>query len=212
MSATEQPDPAWQASYPPGARWDQPIAPMTVTAVLDRALQRYPDVAFLDYAGRTVTYGEFGSLVDRLASGLAARGVAAGTKVALFLPNTPWHPIAFMALVRLGAVIVQVSALDARLELAQKLEDCGARLLITTDFPPMIAKADWLAGEGRLDALFVGEDTRFSGGPSMPTPPRWRHSSMPHRRPTRRARRPSRTTCSSCNTPAAPAACPRRPC
>ena len=171
MAEFDQRDPPWQASYPAGARWDHVFEPMTVPALLDRAVARHPDAIFLDYAGRTVTYGAFGALVERLAAGLAAQGVAPGTKVALFLPNTPWHPLAFMALARLGATIVQVSALDARLELAGKLADCGARILLTTDFPPMMAKADWLVSENRIDTLLVGEDTRFSGGPSMPLPP-----------------------------------------
>ncbi len=171
QSFDRQDPPSWQASYPAGARWDHRFEPMTVGALLDRAVERYAGAPFLEYAGREVTYGEFDRLVGRLAAGLAARGVAAGTPVALFLPNTPWHPVAFMALTRLGARIVQVSALDAKLELSAKLGDCGARLMVTTDFPPMIAKAAWLIEEGHLDTLFVGEDTRWSGGPSMPLPP-----------------------------------------
>ena len=167
----EQPTPPWQASYPPGSRWDHRFEPMTVTALFDRAIERYPDADFIEYAGRPfITYGEFGQLVGRLAAGLAAHGVGPGSRVALFLPNTPWHPTAFLALTRLGAEIVQVSALDARLELAAKLDDCGARILLTTDFPPMLAKAAWLLEEGRIDTLLVGEDTRWSGGPSAPLP------------------------------------------
>jgi long-chain acyl-CoA synthetase len=164
--------PPWQASYPPGARWDHLFEPMTVTALFDRALERYAGADFIEYAGRPfISYGAFGRLVERLAAGLAARGVGAGTRVALFLPNTPWHPAAFLALAHLGAKIVQVSALDAKLELAEKLADCGARILLTTDFPPMLAKAAWLLEEGRIDTLLVGEDTRWSGGPSAPLPP-----------------------------------------
>ena len=174
MQSSEQDPgtPPWQASYPPGARWDHLFEPMTVTALFDHALDRHAGADFIEYANRPfITYGEFGRLVDRLAAGLAARGIGAGTRVALFLPNTPWHPTAFLALARLGAQIVQVSALDAKLELAEKLADCGARILLTTDFPPMLAKAAWLLEEGRIDTLLVGEDTRWSGGPSAPLPP-----------------------------------------
>ena len=171
MTSTAAETPPWQASYPPGARWDQQFEPMTVVALLDRSVERYADKDFIEYAGRALSYGEFGRLVGNLAAGFAERGIGQGTPIALFLPNTPWHPVAFMALATLGARIVQVSALDAKLELAQKLADCGARLMVTTDFPPMIAKAGWLVEEGHLDTLFVGEDTRWSGGPSTILPP-----------------------------------------
>ncbi len=164
------PEPAWQASYPQGARWDHHFPPMTVVEVLDRAVSRYPDATFIEYGGREISYAAFGACVERLAAGLSARGVTAGTPVALFLPNTPWHPVAFMALALLGARVVQINALDAKLELAQKLADCGARALVTTDFPPMMAKALWLVEQGHLNTLMVGEDTRWSGGPSMPLP------------------------------------------
>ena len=54
----------------------------------------------------------------RAAAGFRRLGVTRGTPVALYLPNTPYHPIAFFGAMRAGARVVHLSPLDAERELA----------------------------------------------------------------------------------------------
>jgi long-chain acyl-CoA synthetase len=91
-----------------------------------------------------------------------ARGIGAGDCVALYLPNTPWHPICFFGVLRTGARVVHLSALDARRELAHKLRDSGARLLITTGFPALVANAAWLREETGI-AVLLAPDAPWGG-------------------------------------------------
>jgi acyl-CoA synthetase (AMP-forming)/AMP-acid ligase II len=67
---------------------------------------------------------------ERTAAGLAALGVHPGDAVAVQLPN--WHEtiVAFLAIVRLGAVVVPVLATHRRRELAFVLGESGARVLV----------------------------------------------------------------------------------
>jgi long-chain acyl-CoA synthetase len=117
-----------------------------------------------------VTYAALGRLVAEAAGAFRAMGVERGQAVALCLPNTPWHPVCFFALTGLGARVVHLSALDARRELAHKLRDSGARLVVTTDFPALLPQAEWLLESGAAGRVAVGADARW-GGDAAALPP-----------------------------------------
>ena len=69
--------------------------------------------------------------MERAAAGLLALGVGRAMAVALYLPNTPYHPIGFFGVLRAGARVVHLSPLDPPRALSRKLEDSGARILVT---------------------------------------------------------------------------------
>jgi malonyl-CoA/methylmalonyl-CoA synthetase len=68
---------------------------------------------------------------DRLAAGLAARGMRKGDRVAFFLGNRPEFVTAYLAAVRLGAVMVPINLAYRRREIAHMLADAEPRLLLT---------------------------------------------------------------------------------
>jgi long-chain acyl-CoA synthetase len=123
--------PVWEASYPPGLRWEQSPPVTTLTAELDSALAQHGDRDFLEFAGHTVSFARFGAAVELAARGLHALGVKPGVHVALHLPNTPHYPIAFYAVQRAGGVVVNLSPLDAQREVAHKLEIGEATIVLT---------------------------------------------------------------------------------
>ena len=151
----------WLASYPPGCRWDAPILPGTIGGLLDHAIARWADRPALEYRGHVVTYATLGAAVRRLAAGLLSLGVTPGTPVGLLLPNTPWHPVCFLALAKLGARVVHLSPLDARRVLHHKLTDSGARIVVTTDLPGMLATALDLLDAGIAGRVLLGEDAAW---------------------------------------------------
>ena len=76
----------------------------TIYALVATHAARTPDrVAFRD-AARTLTYAELVTAVDRFAADLAARGVRAGDRVAVWLPSRAEVAIAFLAASRNGYV------------------------------------------------------------------------------------------------------------
>lgn len=67
------------------------------------------DQVFLIQDGTRMTWREFGTRYERLAHALAARGVSAGTRVALVGRNDVTHVLALFALARLGAIMVPLN-------------------------------------------------------------------------------------------------------
>ncbi|MGI4954985.1 MAG: AMP-binding protein [Janthinobacterium lividum] len=159
---------AWEASYPPGLAWDAPLRVSTLPAMLDRAVADYADRPAITYRATTLSFAALGSLVDRLARGLHAAGVRRGDAVGLLLGNTPAHPVAFFAVLKLGGIVVHLTPLDPARALAAKLADAGAATLITTNLPGVLPQA-LAAGAARL---VVADDAAWGpGAETLPMPP-----------------------------------------
>ena len=94
---------AWEKSYPAGMRWDCAIATSTLQELLDRAAADYGDRPAIEYCGRRISYGEFHGCAARAAAAFRHIGIDRDGAVALLLPNTPWHPVAFFGALRNGA-------------------------------------------------------------------------------------------------------------
>jgi long-chain acyl-CoA synthetase len=143
----------------------------TLPEFLLRSVAAHGGKIFLDYRGTEISYSEFGRKVNQTAAGLLHMGLQPGEKVALYLPNSPYHPFSFFGVLKAGGVVVHLSPLDAPRELIHKLTDSGARILITTNFAPMLAGAIKLMEAGYLDRIIVGDDTVFGPAPGIPTVP-----------------------------------------
>ncbi len=82
---------------------------------------------------RTVTYGLLLALVCRLANGLKALGVAKGDRVVIYMPLTIEGVASMLACARIGAVHSVVYAGFAAGALRSRIEDAGAKVVITGD-------------------------------------------------------------------------------
>lgn len=123
----------WLAQYAPGVPADIEESDESLVDLLDRAVGRFHDRVALDFYGKATTYGELGDQVARAAEALRGLGVQAGDRVALVLPNCPQHVVAFYAVLRLGAVVVEHNPLYTAEELATQFVDHGARVAIAWD-------------------------------------------------------------------------------
>jgi long-chain acyl-CoA synthetase len=159
----------WEKSYPPGVRWDAAIEQTTLGELCDRAAAFGARTA-LEYRGREIGYGELGRLAGAFANGLVGHGIGKGETIALYLPNTPYHPIAFFGAAKAGARIVHLSPLDAERELAMKLADSGARTLVTVNVGGMPAMTQRLLARNSLDRVIVGDEQYWGPVPTVPLP------------------------------------------
>jgi long-chain acyl-CoA synthetase len=123
----------WLASYPADVPADFAFPVVPLTRLLDDAAAAFPATVAISADGARMSYRELREQVDRLAGGLAGLGVAAGDRVALVLPNCPQHVIAFFAVLRIGATVVQCNPLAAGDELRAQLEDCTPAVVICLD-------------------------------------------------------------------------------
>ena len=81
----------------------------------------------------SLTYAELSDAVTRFAEALAALGVEAGDRVALFLPMSPEVAIASHACAHLGAVQVPIFSGFAAPAIASRLQHSQAKVVVTAD-------------------------------------------------------------------------------
>jgi long-chain acyl-CoA synthetase len=93
----------------------------------------------IHFEERTLSYRELRAAVNNLAVGLADAGIRAGERVCLFLPNVPEFPIAYYALMQLGAVAVSVNIMSKADELRHIVQDSEAVAILTLgDYLPNV--------------------------------------------------------------------------
>lgn len=84
-------------------------------------------------AGRTLTYWELFHEVNRFANALKSKGIGKGDKVIIYMPMVPEAAIAMLACARIGAVHSVVFAGFSSSALADRVNDCGAKAILTSD-------------------------------------------------------------------------------
>ncbi len=126
--------------------------------IVDASTRDYPDAPALQFFGRETTYAEMSEQIARAAAALAAHGVRAGDPVALVLPNCPQHIVAFYAVLRLGAVVVEHNPLYTARELRKQFEDHGAKHAIV--WSKVVATVQEFPADLRLDTLISVDVTR----------------------------------------------------
>src|SRR5215207_10063727 len=96
--------------------------------VLGGAEQRGDKPALIDGAsGAVTTYAELAQRIRAAAAGLAAEGIGPGDAVGLLGPNSPAWPVAFHAVVALGAIVTSINPLLTPDEIAKQLRSADAK-------------------------------------------------------------------------------------
>ena len=86
-----------------------------------------------DGSSRHLTYRELATEVNRLASGLAAIGLKSGDAVGVYLPMIPEVAVAFLALARLGCIILPLFSGFGAAAITTRLNEAEAVAVITAD-------------------------------------------------------------------------------
>jgi long-chain acyl-CoA synthetase len=158
--------------YPEGVHWDDPIARGTLPDLLSKAAADFGARPAIEFRDRPIGFVELEALVEAAASAFLRAGYGTNTSVALFLGNSPDHPINFFGALKAGARIVHLSPLDGERALSHKLSDSGARVLVTSNLAALLPTALKFLDKGLLDRLIVCEDDHWGkvGTPQVPLP------------------------------------------
>lgn len=124
----------WLQHYDPGVPHVAQFEDVPVPQFLERTAASHPDTTALVFLNGRLSYRELKDQVDRLATALAALGVAKDSRVAIQLPNLPQTVIAYFATLRLGAQAVLTNPLYTTREMEHQWKDAGCRVAIVTDF------------------------------------------------------------------------------
>lgn len=123
----------WTKSYDDGVARDLDLPETSLSHMFEKSVAQFGPKAAVSFFGADVSYDSLGRDVERVAEGLRELGVKAGDRVALVLPNSPQHIVAFYAVMRLGAIVVEHNPLYTAPELRHQFEDHGARVAIVWD-------------------------------------------------------------------------------
>ena len=82
---------------------------------------------------KKITYQELKNEICRLANALKSLGVKRGDRVIIYLPTIPEAAYAMLACARIGAVHSVVFAGFSPESIRSRIEDCGAKIIITAD-------------------------------------------------------------------------------
>ena len=122
---------------------------------------------------RTITYAELEREVARAANTLTSLGIAQGDRVVLYLPVIPETIIITLAIARIGAIHSLVFGGFSAEALRFRVEDTGAKLLVTTDgqfrrgaaVPVKAAADEAVSGVDSIEHVLV---VRRTGSPDIP--------------------------------------------
>ena len=106
---------------------------------------------------KTYTYYQLYREVNKLAKALKDLGIQKGDRVAVFLPVIPELPITLLATARIGGVHTVVFSGFSAEALADRVNDCGAKILVTSD------------GSFRRGKPVAIKDTADRALPNLPT-------------------------------------------
>ncbi|MFO0996001.1 MAG: class I adenylate-forming enzyme family protein [Alphaproteobacteria bacterium] len=144
--------------------------PANIGTLVDEAAARHGDAPALVFfeAGETLTYRALKDQMDRCAGAFARLGIGKGTRVVVMLPNMPAYPVTWLALARLGAIMVPVNTRYTARELEYVINDAEAQaLVIHSDYVPHFESI------GRRPASLTSERVITVGQPCPGFKNRW---------------------------------------
>jgi acetyl-CoA synthetase len=136
---------AWTRPFTQVLSWDLPWArwfedgELNLSAnCLDRHLATRGDKVAIEWEGepgdsRKITYRQLHVEVCKFANALKKLGVAAGDRIAIYMPMIPEAAVAMLACTRIGATHTVVFGGFSAEALRDRINDCGARVCITAD-------------------------------------------------------------------------------
>lgn len=133
-------DKPWLKHYEPGVPATLVYPNTSLWGLLRTSFEKYPDNKALTMTlrylplglkiGVTFTYRQLQDKVDRLANAFAGMGVKKGDRIVLQAPNSPGGVIAFLAAIKMGAIVVNTNPIYTAREMRHQFQDSGAETIV----------------------------------------------------------------------------------
>jgi long-chain acyl-CoA synthetase len=120
----------WMHSYDYWVPETINYAQTSLYQILALASSLHGDKTATAFLGAEITYYEIKQQTDKLAAALSQLGIAKGDRVGIMLPNCPQYIIGIFAVLRLGAIVVNINPIYTPREVELVAKDSGMRALI----------------------------------------------------------------------------------
>ncbi|MGD9914137.1 MAG: AMP-binding protein, partial [Rhizobiaceae bacterium] len=121
----------WLKSYPSVVPPEiGPITDASIGELLVNACKQFAGRPAFTCMDKTLTFAEVERLSAAFGAFLQSKGLQPGARVALMMPNILQYPVALMATLRAGYVVVNVNPLYTPRELEHQLKDSGAEAIV----------------------------------------------------------------------------------
>jgi len=127
---------------------DQPA-----TYLFSRSAEKYPDNVVISFFGRELTYRQMDKQVKKFMNILRGFGVKKGDAVSIMSPNCPQNLIAYQAVLRLGAIVVQTNPLYVEREIEHQYNDAGVKLVVALNL--MAARVERVMDKTPVENVIV---------------------------------------------------------
>lgn len=155
----------WLSHYPDGvpAQVD-PDRYGSLVDLIDQACARNAHERAFVFMGRSLTYAELDRHANAVAGWLQSQGLAAGSRVALMMPNAMSYMAVLVGVLRAGMVVVNVNPMYTAPELEHQLRDCDAdAIFIFENFAATLAQVPAVVRPRHVVMVSVGDLLGFKG-------------------------------------------------
>jgi long-chain acyl-CoA synthetase len=139
---------------------ERPLHEILSTTAVD-----IPDSPATAFLGATLTFSELKVRADRLATSLARLGITKGDRVGIMLPNCPQYIISAFAILRLGAVVVNINPIYTAREVLDVANDSGMCAIVTLDVLAPLALG--VKKNTRIETIIVTSMAEYSAAPAL---------------------------------------------
>jgi long-chain acyl-CoA synthetase len=100
---------------------------LNLSTCIQESARRYPSKIAYVFGDTELTFAQVNAAANMVANGLVAIGIKPGDKVGLSCYNLPFFPIVYFGILKAGAVVVPLSVLLKKDEIAYHLTDSDAK-------------------------------------------------------------------------------------
>ncbi|MCB0634667.1 MAG: long-chain fatty acid--CoA ligase [Saprospiraceae bacterium] len=115
---------------------------LNLSVILEDSARRYPSKDAFIFMDTHVSFAQLNGAANQVANGLKALGIQKGDKVALNCLNLPYFPMVYFGILKAGAVVVPLSVLLKRDEVAYHLKDSEAKACFCFVGTPQLPMAE----------------------------------------------------------------------
>jgi len=128
-------DKIWLQHYPSYVPDQVTLSHVSLNQFMDEKIAEFSDATAYEHFGHRMSYRTFGQQVTALAAYLQqSLGVEPGDRIAIILPNCFAALVSLFAVLKVGAVVVNLNPLYTRDELTAMLKDAGVKVTIGVSF------------------------------------------------------------------------------